>query len=42
MAVLSGSASQEELREFALLNDRLSSSLTARADEVAARFGRGH
>lgn len=38
--VLSGEASSEEVAEYRRLSDRLTSSLSARVDEVAARLGR--
>jgi energy-coupling factor transporter ATP-binding protein EcfA2 len=38
--VLEGTASFREKEEFRILSERLSSSMTARVDEVAARFGR--
>jgi len=40
MKVLDGSATAEELTEYRELSERLTSSLSARADEVAARLGR--
>jgi energy-coupling factor transporter ATP-binding protein EcfA2 len=39
--VLEGTASVAEKGEFRTLSERLTSSMTARVDEVAARFGRG-
>ena len=38
--VLEGTASVAEKEEFRMLSERLTSSMTARVDEVAARFGR--
>jgi energy-coupling factor transporter ATP-binding protein EcfA2 len=38
--VLEGTASATETEEFRMLSEQLTSSMTARVDEVAARFGR--
>jgi hypothetical protein len=38
--VLRGEASQDEVTEYEKLNDTLTSSLTARVDEVSSRLGR--